>query len=65
MSNLIIKVLKWVGTSNNEIAKCYKNRLRCSVCIIRKINNFFKKHSLTATDDYIFWKNKLLDELKT
>ena len=61
---LIIKLFKYLKISNDEISECYKNKLYNSIKRIKKIKKFFKNNKLDDSKEYLYWKQKLLDETK-
>jgi hypothetical protein len=62
--NLMVRICKYFNISNDEISECYKNKLYNSIKKIRRLKQFFKNHNLDNTKEYLFWKHKLLDEIK-
>lgn len=62
--HLMIKLCKYFNVSNDEISECYKNKLYHSIKNIKRIKKFFKLHKLENSKEYLFWKQKLLDEIK-
>ena len=61
---LMIKLFKYLKISNDEISECYKNKLYNSIKRIKRIKKFFKNNKLQDSKEYLYWKQKLLDETK-
>nr|DAN37399.1 MAG TPA: deoxyuridine 5'-triphosphate nucleotidohydrolase [Crassvirales sp.] len=62
--HLMIKLCKYFNLPDDDISECYKNKLKNSIKRINKIKKFFEYHNLDNSKEFIYWKQKLLDEIK-
>ena len=60
----MIKLCKYFNLPDDDISECYKNKLKKSIKRINKIKKFFEYHNLDNSKEYLYWKQKLLDEVK-